>query len=86
MDELTKLVLQEHETPTQSKDTILQQFFIHTYYTKEDTVLKQLAAHKMIWVLPTVVSPKKLPRHRYRLLTERIFQRYLDSRKMENWS
>lgn len=59
MDELTKLVLQEHEPPTQSKDTILQQFLIHVYSTKEDTVLKQLAIHKMIRVLPTVVSPKE---------------------------
>ncbi len=59
MRDLSSMIINEPEPPTGDKDAILGQFLVHAYSTKEDTALKRLAVHKMIRVLPFVVSPKE---------------------------
>lgn len=59
MGDLSRMLIDEPEPPTQCNDAILQEFLAHAYAAREVTALKRLAVQKMIRVLPSVVSLKE---------------------------
>jgi hypothetical protein len=58
MLKITDLLITNPGPPTQSRDEALRQFLTHAYATKDYTVLKKIAVHAMLQVLPSVVSLK----------------------------
>ncbi|KAH6718792.1 hypothetical protein BKA61DRAFT_731345 [Leptodontidium sp. MPI-SDFR-AT-0119] len=55
---LIPLVSAQVEGPAAGRNNILQQFIDHAYSTKEYSVLKKLAVHKMMSFIPTVRNVK----------------------------